>query len=171
MQLSPDGHVGVVMASMGVSSTDMKAAHGLFDRGTEMIASLDPASFHPEMKAEVVGAFRDFLEVRKLMSDSQMATAISMVVLVILLVMSFRSMRAIAVVIVPLIMGLGWSLFLIASLFEELNVLSLFVFAMLIGMGIDYSIHIYQRALDEFHARGGVGMRRCFWRSLGRAAR
>lgn len=152
LRLSPDGKVGIVMASVAVSSTDVDKAHGLFDRGQALIDELDPASFHPEMNAAVVGAFRDFLEVRKLMSDAGIATIISLGTLVVLLVLCFRSMRSVAVIIVPLIMGLGWALFLITLFFRELNTLTIFVFAMLIGMGIDYSIHIYQRALDEFHA-------------------
>lgn len=169
LRISPDGRVGIVMASVKVSSTDVKNAHALFDRGAALIAELDPASFHPEMRSEVVGAFRDFLEVRKLMSDASVATLISMVVLVILLVLSFRSLRSVAVVVVPLLMGLGWSLFSITILFKSLNTLTIFVFAMLIGMGIDYSVHIYQRALDEFHS--GESWGRAIYLALTRAGR
>lgn len=152
LRLSPDGTVGIVMASLSVSSTDVKSAHELYDRGTQLVQDLNPASFHPEMDGEVVGAFRDFLEVRKLVSDASWATGISAAVLIGLLLLFFRSFRIVAVVLVPLAMGIGWSLFLITLFFRELNTLTVFVFSMLIGMGIDYSIHIYQRAEDEFHS-------------------
>lgn len=151
-RLSPDGTVGVVMASVSISSTDVDAASGLYDRGAALIASLDPTSYHPSMDAEVVGAFRDFLEVRTLMNDANRATFISLSVLILILLLLFRSPRIVAVVTVPLITGIVWSLFLITQIFHELNTLTAFIFAMLVGMGVDYSIHIYQRAEDEFHS-------------------
>lgn len=152
LRLSPDGTVGIVMASVSVSSTDVKGAHELYDRGMQLVQDLEPSSFHPEMRGEVVGAFRDFLEVRKLVSDANRATLLSLGALVALLLIFFRSFRIVGVVTVPLVMGVGWSLFLIRLFFHELNTLTIFVFAMLIGMGIDYSIHIYQRAEDEYHS-------------------
>lgn len=151
-RLSPDGTVGVLLASVDVSSTDVEKASGLYDRGEELIASLDPASFHPEMEAEVVGAFRDFLEVRKLIGDASRATLMSLGALIFVLLLLFRFPRIVGIVTVPLITGIVWSLFLITQIFHELNTLTAFVFAMLIGMGVDYSIHIYQRAEDEFHS-------------------
>src|SRR5699024_3065692 len=69
-QLSSDGTIGVVLVSVNVSSTDVDGASALYDQGVALVDFLDPASYHPEMKAEVVGAFRDFLEVRTLMNDA-----------------------------------------------------------------------------------------------------
>lgn len=168
-RLSPDGTVGVVMASVTTSSTDVEAASGLYDRGAELIASLDPTSFHPEMDAEVVGAFRDFLEVRTLMNDANRAMFISLSVLILILLLLFRSPRIVAIVTVPLITGIVWSLFLITQIFHELNTLTAFIFAMLVGMGVDYSIHIYQRAEDEFHS--GATWNTAIYLALTRAGR
>lgn len=168
-RLSPDGTVGIVMASVKVSSTDVKGAHELYDRGTALVQELNPSSFHPEMDGEVVGAFRDFLEVRKLMADANTATVVSLGAVILLLVVFFRSFRAVAIVALPLIVGVGWSLFLITMIFGQLNTLTAFIFAMLIGMGIDYSIHIYQRALDEFHS--GETWNRAIYLALTRAGR
>lgn len=151
-RLSPDGTVGVVLASVKVSSTDLNAASALYDRGVELIESLDMPSYHPEMNAEVVGGFRDFLEVRTLMNDANRATLISLTVLIGVLLLLFRSLRIVGLVTVPLVTGIVWSLFLITQIFHELNTLTAFIFAMLVGMGVDYSIHIYQRAEDEFHS-------------------
>lgn len=169
LRLSPDGTIGIVMASVSVSSTDVKGAHELYDRGMALIQDLNPSSFHPEMDSEVVGAFRDFLEVRKLMSDANKATIVSLAALVFLLLVFFRSIRIVALVIVPLLMGLAWSLFFIRVIFQELNTLTIFVFAMLIGMGIDYTIHIYQRAEDEFHS--GADWTEAIYLALTRAGR
>lgn len=151
-QLSSDGTIGVVLVSVNVSSTDVDGASALYDQGVALVDFLDPASYHPEMKAEVVGAFRDFLEVRTLMNDANRATMISLSVLILILLLLFRSPRIVGIVTVPLVTGIVWSLFLITQIFHELNTLTAFIFAMLVGMGVDYSIHIYQRAEDEFHS-------------------
>lgn len=168
-RLSPDGTVGVLLATVDVSSTDVEKASALYDRGEELIASLNPASFHPEMEAEVVGAFRDFLEVRKLMGDASRATFMSLAALIVILLLLFRFPRIVGIVTVPLMTGVVWSLFVITQIFHELNTLTAFVFAMLIGMGVDYSIHIYQRAEDEFHS--GAEWNQALFLSLTRAGR
>ena len=167
--LAPHGRVGTLMASMTVSSTDVRTAHGIFDRGTALIAELDPTSFHPEMQAEVVGAFRDFLEVRKIISDVAKATGISLVLVVGLLIAFFRNARSVVVVTVPLVMGVAWTLLAIRLVFGQLNTLTAFIFSMLIGMGIDFGIHIYQRALHEYH--GGASWSQALYLSLTRTGR
>lgn len=168
-RISPDGTVGVVLASVKVSSTDLEDASALYDRGVELIDALDTTSYHPEMKAEVVGAFRDFLEVRTLMNDANRATLISLTVLSAVLLLLFRSLRIVSLVTVPLVTGIVWSLFIITQIFHELNTLTAFIFAMLVGMGVDYSIHIYQRAEDEFHS--GAEWNRAIFLALTHAGR
>lgn len=167
--ISDDGTVGAVLVSISASTTDVTEASEIFDRGTALIAELDPTSFHPEMEAQVVGAFRDFLEVRKLISDVLQSTFISLALVTLLLIAFFRNVRAIFVVSVPLLMGVAWSLLAMKLVFGELNTLTAFIFSMLIGMGIDFSIHIYQRALLEFEA--GEDWVRAVYLSLTRTGR
>ncbi len=167
--IAPHGRVAVILARLRGSSTDTKYANGAFDYGTRLIADVDPGSFHPAMRAEVVGPFRDFIEVRSIIADVFRATLISLGLVLLLLVLFFRNLRSILIVILPLLMGVSWTLATIKLLFGDLNTLTAFIFSMLIGMGIDFGIHLYRRAQDEFHA--GAAWDRALYLSLTRTGR
>lgn len=149
--IAPSGRVAVVKARLSGRSTDITFSREMFERGMSLIAELDPASFHPEMRAQVVGAYKSFDTVRQLSSDGTTATLISLVLVLGLLAGFFRNLRSISVVLVPLLCGVAWTLGLIDIVYGELNSLTIFVFSILIGMGIDFGIHIYSRSLEEYH--------------------
>jgi predicted RND superfamily exporter protein len=149
--IAPSGRVAVVKARLNGRSTDITFSREMFERGAALIAELDPASFHPEMRAQVVGAYKSFDTVRQLSSDGTTATLISLVLVVLLLVGFFRNFRSLTIVLVPLLCGIAWTLGLVDVVYGELNSLTIFVFSILIGMGIDFGIHIYSRALEEYH--------------------
>ena len=149
--ISPNGTVVALLARVEGSSTDVDFAKRMYERGETLIASLDPENFHPELHAEVVGSYRGFLEVRSIIEDVGTATIISVVLVLLLLFIYFRSLRSVIIVLLPLAIGMAWTLGLLNFLFGYLNTLTAFVFAMLIGMGIDFGIHLYGRALEEFN--------------------
>lgn len=167
--LSSDGRVGVVLARVHASSTDVEQSSALYDQGTALIAELDPASYHPEMRAAVVGAYRDFLEVRRLIGDVVKATGISLGLVLLCLILFFRNFRSVIIVILPLLVGVAWSLFTVTMIFGALNTLTAFIFSMLIGIGIDFGIHFYQRALQEYSV--GNDWERAVYLSLSRTGR
>ncbi len=151
-RFSPDGRVAVVMARLAGRSTDIEYARSVYEWAERTITELDPSSYDPELRAEVSGAYRSFLEVRQVVSDMSTATSISIGLVLVLLIGFFRNLRSVVIVLTPLLCGVAWTLGLIDLVYGELNTLTAFVFAMLIGMGIDFGIHIYRRAQEEFHA-------------------
>lgn len=151
-RMSPNGRVGVFTAQLRGRSTDIATARRVYEHADAVIRELNPASFHPEMRASVVGAWKAFLEVQAVGRDSSRATMISLVLVLGLVVAFFRNLRSMFIVMLPLLAGIAWTLGLIELVFGHLNTLTAFVFSMLIGMGIDFGIHIFSRALEEFHA-------------------
>ncbi len=150
--ISPDGGVAVVMASLSEPATDVVKARGLMERGQAAIDKLQPETFHPEMRASVGGAYQNFKEVESISNDSTTATIISTVVVLVILLGFFRNGRSLLLLVVPLAMGIIWSLGLTSVTFGHLNISTLFVFSMLIGMGIDFGIHLYARILEEYRS-------------------
>ena len=53
----------------------------------------------------------------------------------------FRRVRAVVLVMLPLVVGLVWTLGFAGVAFGKLNVLSITFGVMFIGMGIDFAIH------------------------------
>ncbi len=147
--LSPDGMTGVVLVRLDRPSTDMDYAQMALSRGTDLVAALNPTSFSPDLRAEVVGAYRSFMEVEAVSKDATLATIISLVLVLLLFMAFFRRFRAVLVVVLPLAMGCLWMTGLTGIVYGRLTSITAFVVAMLIGMGIDYGIHLYSRAIDE----------------------
>ncbi|MCP4606374.1 MAG: MMPL family transporter, partial [Proteobacteria bacterium] len=78
-------------------------------------------------------------------SDGKFATAISAFGVLILMLIFFKSPRTLVAVIVPLAVACSLTMGLTAFIYGRLTILTVFVLAMLIGMGIDYGIHIFGR--------------------------
>ena len=151
-RLSGEGRVALLVVRLKEQSTDVDYARAAYDRGMAAIAELNPASFHPDMRAEVVGAYRGFLEVKAVARDVNKATLISLGLVVLIIAGFFRSIRSIFIVMLPLLVGIAWTAGLMQLLFGRVSTLTAFVFAMLIGMGIDFAIHLYSRIKEEWGA-------------------
>lgn len=147
--ISPIDSTGVVLVRLSRPSTDLQYAEMALGRGRKLIDGLEPSSFAPDLRAEVVGGYRSFKEVEAIGNDAKLATAISLGLVILLFMVFFRRVRAVAVVVVPLVMGCTWMLGLTGITYGRLTSITAFVVAMLIGMGIDYGIHLYSRAVAE----------------------
>jgi uncharacterized protein len=150
--MSPNGQVAVVLAQLSQPATDVVKSKELMERGTAVIDNLDPKKFHPEMEARVAGAYRNFKEVEDISNDSTIAAIASTVLVILVVLLFFRNGRSLLLLIVPLAIGVTWSIGLTALTYGRLNISTLFVFSMLIGMGIDFGIHYYARVMEEFRA-------------------
>ncbi len=145
------GEVAVFTARMKGRSTDTAFAKQVFERGQKAINKLDPKSFHPEMRALVVGPYGNYTQVRQISNDASSATTLSVVLVLGLLVLFFRNLRSVPIIMPALFVGQAWTFGIIAVTYGRLNILTAFVFAMLVGMGIDFAIHVYGRSLEKFN--------------------
>lgn len=81
--------------------------------------------------------------------DMNLTSTLSIILMFLLFIISFRLIRYSILAIVPLVMGIIWSMGITYLLFGTLNMLTAMMGAILIGLGIDYSIHILSVFLDE----------------------
>ncbi|MFW6198545.1 MAG: efflux RND transporter permease subunit, partial [Acidobacteriota bacterium] len=87
-------------------------------------------------------------------ADLRRSGTIAVIAIIAALVFSFRSIRVLPVVLLPLGVGLLWSFALVPTLVGELNTITSFPLMVLFGMGVDYSIHLVKRFRAELvHAR------------------
>ena len=148
-RIAPHGRVAVFAAKLRGRSTNVEYSRAAYERAQAAIAAVDPSSFHPELRAHVAGGYQSFQEVQAVIRDATRATQIALVLIVFLLIGFFRNVRSLYIVTLPLLMGVVWTLGLLELIYGRLNTLTIFVFSMLVGMGIDFSIHIYRRILEE----------------------
>ncbi len=147
--ISPVDSTGVVLVRMSRPSTDIDYAEMALLRGGALIEKLEPGTYAADLRAEVVGGYRSFKEVEAIGNDAKLATALSLGLVLVLFMVFFRRIRAVAIVVIPLAMGCAWMLGLTGLTYGRLTSITAFVVAMLIGMGIDYGIHLYSRAVSE----------------------
>ncbi|MBI5154136.1 MMPL family transporter, partial [Candidatus Poribacteria bacterium] len=81
--------------------------------------------------------------------DFRNTSIVSSIAVILLFVFAFRRPEALVFVSVPLTMGLIWTLGLASLLVGRLTQVTMAFAAILIGSGVDYSVHLYNRYLEE----------------------
>ncbi|MCK4835420.1 MAG: MMPL family transporter [Candidatus Aminicenantes bacterium] len=81
-------------------------------------------------------------------------TLIALIAILVLLIVSFRMWVAPILAIVNLLMGLIWAIGATALVVEQLNIMTQMLAVILIGLGIDFSIHLIS-SFTEKRSKGG----------------
>lgn len=88
------------------------------------------------------GATKKVDQQRMIEGDLKTSTIVALLLVVLYLGIHFRRIAAIGLILVPLLVGIIWSFGFTAAAFGVLNILTAFIGAMLIGLGIDHGIHL-----------------------------
>lgn len=147
--ISPDGGVGVVFVQLDKPATDFDYAKFALARGSALIDEVLSADGRGDLTAQVVGAYRSFTEVDQVAADGEIATAVSAGLVLLLLLLFFRSIPLTLALFVTLAAAGSMTMGIAALLFGRLTVFTVFVLALLAGMGIDYGIHLLGRIRSE----------------------
>jgi hypothetical protein len=101
------------------------------------------------------GSFKSKIdEYEVIMGDVRFTAAIALTMTLLLIVAYFRQPAAALFIGVPLLMSLSWTFGLTYLVIGELNTVTVFLFAILFGLGIDFGIHVFARYMEE--RRGGL---------------
>src|SRR5690606_10142630 len=111
-------------------------------------------TYHPDMKVSFGGGFRSQQdEYQSVRNDILLSGGTTIGGILLLLFLFFRRLRVAVVVLVPLVMSISWPLAIAFLAIGYLNLVTAFIFAILLGLGIDFGIHILAR-YDEERSRG-----------------
>ncbi|MBV6492988.1 MAG: hypothetical protein LDLANPLL_00995 [Turneriella sp.] len=91
-----------------------------------------------------------------LQSDINQSTTITLLILLSSLIIFFRSMRVVLVIGLPIAAALGYTYHAAWYFIGEISIISSFLTAILLGLGIDYGIHLFARYKNE--RLSGCGM-------------
>lgn len=152
--VSDDGYSLTIIVRFVESSTNLLATNLLLDRVREVGDQLDPTSFHPDMEIELGGGLVNRKrEYDSLLSDVQLSAVFTVIALFAVIAFYFRRFRAVVLVLGPLAMSVLWTLAIALVIFNALTTITAFIFAILLGLGIDFSIHLLS-SYDNDRARG-----------------
>ncbi|MCB9702982.1 MAG: MMPL family transporter [Myxococcales bacterium] len=145
-----EGRLVVIKARPVAPDTDIAFARQLFAEVGELAESLDPRAFHPEMTIGIEGSYAEqSRRVGGLSRDIVRGSALVVGLLMLSLALYFRGARAIALVLLPLLIAVASALGFARVVYGELNLVSAFIFVVLLGLGIDFGIHVLARLRDE----------------------
>ena len=139
--ISPDKHTLIMMVEPTFSVMDIDRVVSHVDT---MQAIIDEAlSRYPGVQAGLTGTVplcRD--EMVYSMNDLGKTSLLGLTLIVILFILSFRVITAPLLAALNLIMGILWTLGVSAFFLSSLNIMTSMFGVILIGLGIDFSIHI-----------------------------
>ena len=83
----------------------------------------------------------------------RMITLIALVIVFLLLIWNFRSTLTPILALTPIVVGIVWTVGIIGLTLGAMNIFTMMIMVVLLGLGIDFSIHIIS-GLTEFRAAG-----------------
>lgn len=121
---------------------------------TALVDRTEPRRFHRAMKVSVGGTFKNRLDEYDTITRDVRASAVWVTVgLVLLIALYFRHPLAVVVLAIPLLLGIGWGFGAAFLMVGSLNIVTVFLVVILLGLGIDFGIHM----LDRFQRERAAG--------------
>lgn len=85
---------------------------------------------------------------REVLEDAWVAGILGYVLVAFILWLDFRTLRHTLTALAPLTLGLTWMLGSMSLLGVQMNFINIFVTTMIIGIGVDYGVHVLHRYLE-----------------------
>ena len=149
-----EGRLIVVRARPTRPNLDLSFARTLFTEVNATIAEADPSAHHPAMEVTINGSYAAHSKLASdLQSDIINGSLIALGLLLLTVAVYFRGLRAVPLVLTPVLISAVVALAFAALVYGELNLVSAFIFAVQLGLGIDFGTHMLARYREEL-ARG-----------------
>ncbi len=148
--LNDEGTLGFVMASPVVTEDNFEGASAAIDCVRKIIRQAE--NEYPDAKISLTGIpVLENDEMRRSQQDSTWSSVISFAGVAVLMFLGFRGFRHPVIGLVMLAVGLAWSFGYLAVAVGHLNILTVAFAAILMGLGIDFAIHVLSRYLELRH--------------------
>ncbi len=98
----------------------------------------------------------DIEKQKRLQSDINQSTTITLLILIASLIVFFRSLRVMLVIGLPVAAALGYTYHAAWYFIGQISIISSFLTSILLGLGIDYGIHLFARYKSERLAGNGM---------------
>ena len=133
---------GVVNAKLIKPSTDYEFVTHILARTDSLLAYFGSKTYPVPTRFTVEGTYEGLKEVDEVANDSIFSFAISLVLIIFLTIFFFRSVKGPILVTASVLYACLPTLAFTALFYGKLNPFTVFVASIILGIGIDYSIHI-----------------------------
>lgn len=101
---------------------------------------------YPELSYGLTGRYKKRIDLQQMLQhDLAVSTSLALLAIIFFLIFFLRSLRGTLIVLAPLVVGTVWTFAWAEVTFGSLNILTAFLGAVLLGLGVDYGIHLYSR--------------------------
>lgn len=131
---------GLVLCKLTGSATDLDFTALVLSRTDSLLERFSSRDYGVPVYFGVAGSYEGLQDIESMEQDGTTSTAISVVLILGMLFLFFRgwaALLAMSVVVFSAVMMLAFT----GALYGELNPYTIFVAAIILGMGIDYSIY------------------------------
>lgn len=149
-----EGRLLVVRARPTGQNTDISFTRRLFAETRAILDAADPAAYHPDMLVDIEGSYASHTKLASdLQNDIINGSLAAFALLLVVVAVYFRGLRSVPLVLTPLLISAFVALAFAFWMYGYLNLVSAFIFAVQLGLGIDFGTHMLARYRDEL-ARG-----------------
>jgi predicted RND superfamily exporter protein len=151
----------IYLVTMGVNidmeNTDERESL-LDDLGKIIEETKEEASSYEALDVGFTGGMMviDYEGDKMVMQDFRRTAFITLILILVLLFVFFRSLSIPLLCIVPLLIGVIWTSGVVFLIYDSLNLLSVMFAVLILGLGVDYSIHLLTRFMDEMEQHNDV---------------
>lgn len=177
IETSDDGHVLsedgsallMTVRPRGVAATDHRDSRDLMRVLREAAASVFERRPELRDKSRISISFlgphveTDFAA-GVILEDMKKTALVSFVLVLLLFLVAFRRPGVVLFVAITLVVGVVWTLGLTTWMVGRLTTITVSFAAVLVGLGVDFAVHIYSRYAEEH--RGGAGTRLAMSRAI-----
>lgn len=154
-QINEAGTMGFVLASPIQSKQDFGGSSRSLDELRRIVSEYD--ALHPDVSIGLTGIpVLESDEMLRSQQDMTWASVISFLGVGVIMLIGFRGLRHPLLSMVTLVVGIIWCLGYTTISVGHLNILSVSFAAILIGLGIDFSIHYLAKYLELRHHNVGL---------------
>ncbi len=130
-------------------------SQGVIEASEAVLRALAEVSLaYPDVEANLTGAGplqKD--EMDSINRNTTLLSLLALLLIYLLLAWSFRGWVVPILALAPLLMGIVWTTGVLSVLFGSLNLFTVMILLILLGLGIDFAIHLLSRYYEE-RARG-----------------
>lgn len=152
---TPEGMARILIQPRG-QATDMAFARPFVDKVEQTLDDLDPASRGVTVDWIGGAIYHNVEDLKGIARDLSQTNGASLVLVLLLVALAYRRFRAVVLVFFPILVGNLWALGFAGGTVRTLTNFSSFFSAVLVGLGIEFSIHLYTRYREEYHHIGDV---------------
>jgi predicted RND superfamily exporter protein len=148
-----DGKFLVIGIRIAQSSLSVGEAKKLTTKVRALIDEISPAKFHGDMKVNFAGNVQRSIDEVEAVKADIVDTALLLIALILAcLYFFFQSVSLVGLLTVNLIVSLSWTLGFAQLTVGYLNTLTAFMSSLVVGTGINYSVIVISRFLEERRA-------------------